>query len=287
MGSLLQEISHIIKRSNIFSVSFFTGSETISRTMARTKSTNWEEERERMINLSTDDRRKEYFCDDFITLEKIQTWNEEVGNMKATKSDSELDDDKEILKIKEELLNNFESKDLKDIDLAEKISVYEGDITRLEIDSIVNAANNSLMGGGGVDGAIHRAAGPNLLKENREHGGCKDGEAVISGGYRLPAKYIISTVGPRGEKPEILHNAYTNCLLKMKENKLRSIAFPCISTGVYGYPNDAACNVALRATKAFLQEYHEDVDRVIFCLFLPVDVELYRQRLPLMFPIKE
>ena len=74
-----------------------------------------------------------------------------------------------------------------------------------------------------VDGAIHRAAGPNLLKENREHGGCKDGEAVISGGYRLPAKYIISTVGPRGEKPEILHNAYTNCLLKMKENKLRSI----------------------------------------------------------------
>ena len=97
--------------------------------MARTKSTNWEEERERMINLSTDDRRKEYFCDDFITLEKIQTWNEEVGNMKATKSDSELDDDKKILKIKEELLNNFESKDLKDIDLAEKVNFF----IRLEI----------------------------------------------------------------------------------------------------------------------------------------------------------
>jgi len=220
---ILIMIFQVIKRTTLFSVSVLAGSVTISRTMARSRTTGWEDEKKRMLNMNTEDRRKEYFCDDFVQLENIPTWKQEVGKTETTETESETDDAKEILQIKEELLNDFETVDINDIDLAEKISVYEGDITRLEIDSIVNAANHSLMGGGGVDGAIHRAAGDNLRNENREHGGCQDGEAVISGGYRLPAKYIISTVGPRGEKPEILHNAYTNCLLKMKEHGLRSI----------------------------------------------------------------
>jgi len=181
------------------------------------------------------------------------------------------------------LLKDFELK--KEISLANKVSLFIGDITKLEIDAVVNAANNSLLGGGGVDGAIHRAAGKHLLAENKTLGGCPDGEAKASGGYNLPAKYIISTVGPRGENPKVLSNAYRNCLDLMLEKELRSIAFPCISTGVYGYPNTNACEVALRTTRKFLEENHERVDRVIFCLFMKVDVELYKERIPVMFPV--
>jgi len=151
----------------------------------------------------------------------------------------------------------------------------------------VNAANNSLLGGGGVDGAIHRAAGRLLLQENKTHEGCDDGEAVESGGYRLPAKYVVSTVGPRGQHPEVLQSAYRSCLEKMLELELKTIAFPCISTGIYGYPNASACNVALRTTREFLEEHHQKVERIIFCLFLPVDVELYKERLSLIFPSKK
>merc|ERR1712142_1145151 len=168
-----------------------------------------------------------------------------------------------------------------------KVSLFVGDITKLEIDAVVNAANNSLLGGGGVDGAIHRAAGKNLLAENKTLGGCPDGEAKVSCGYNLPAKYVISTVGPRGEHPAVLENAYKNCLGKLVSMNLKTIAFPCISTGVYGYPNEAACGVALRTTRKFLEENHKSVERVIFCLFMDVDVKLYKERLPLMFPSKD
>lgn len=135
------------------------------------------EEKERMFALSLEARRKEYFCTDFVKLEDVKTWNEQGQDIKASGDED---------KIKAELFKDFKIND--DINLTEKVSLYEGDITRLEIDAIVNAANNSLLGGGGVDGAIHRAAGPHLQRENKEHGGCADGEAVTSGGYRLPAK---------------------------------------------------------------------------------------------------
>jgi len=237
------------------------------------KSNKWEAEKQRLLDLSAEDRRNEYFCDDFVNISDIKSWAEV-----KEKSKSEYTEE-----VKSELFEDFEIDE--SLDLSDKVSIYEGDITRLEIDAIVNAANNSLMGGGGVDGAIHRAAGPLLVEENKTHGGCRDGDAVISGGYRLPAKYIISTVGPRGENTEVLDSAYRNCLLKMKEKDLRSIAFPCISTGIYGYPNSSACNVALRAVRRFLEENYQQVDRVIFCLFLPVDVKIYRERMPLMFPI--
>jgi len=237
------------------------------------KRSSWEEEKERKLNLSQDERRKEYSCGkDFIQLSEVKTWAEEGKSLPENVSD----------KIRESLLKDFDLKT--NISLSDKVSLFVGDITKLEIDAVVNAANNSLLGGGGVDGAIHRAAGKHLLAENETLGGCPDGEAKASCGYNLPAKYIISTVGPRGENAKVLSNAYRNCLDLMIKKGLRSIAFPCISTGVFGYPNNNACEVALRTTRRFLEENHESVDRVIFCLFMKVDVELYKERMPLIFP---
>jgi len=237
----------------------------------------WKEERKRLTELDQEARRKEYFCeDDFIPLSDIPVWAEEVKPHVKEKDKEE---------ITKNLLEDFELKEDPEVDLTKKISIFVGDITKLEIDCIVNAANNSLLGGGGVDGAIHRAAGPLLLAENKTLGGCETGEAKLSGGYLLPAKYVVSTVGPRGEKPEILTKAYKSCLELMLENNLRSIAFPCISTGVYGYPNHNACTVAMKTVRRFLEENHDKVDRVIFCLFLQKDVTLYRERLPIVFPM--
>jgi len=241
----------------------------------------WEEEKTRKLNLSLEERRKEYSCgDNFKTLADLQTWKlDSLYQQKLNKEKNTLND-KEMTAV-EKAMEGFT---LKDIDLSEKVSLFVGDITQLEIDAIVNAANNSLLGGGGVDGAIHRAAGRQLLEENKTHNGCQDGEAKISGGYNLPAKYVISTVGPRGAGDEVLKAAYQNSLDIMLQNNLKSIAFPCISTGIYGFPNDRACLIALQTARRFLEEHHEVVDRVIFCLFLKVDVVLYNKFLPYLFP---
>ncbi|NIQ93517.1 MAG: O-acetyl-ADP-ribose deacetylase [Desulfuromonadales bacterium] len=164
-----------------------------------------------------------------------------------------------------------------------RIQIKQGDITKLEVDAIVNAANKSLLGGGGVDGAIHRAAGPELLEECKSLNGCETGEAKITGGYRLPANHVIHTVGPvwnggdRGEE-DLLADCYRNSLQVAVDNGLRSVAFPSISTGAYRFPLKKACRIALRTTKDFLDS-HPDVEKVVFVCFSDSDLAEYRKAL--------
>ncbi len=159
-----------------------------------------------------------------------------------------------------------------------KIEALQGDITQLDVDAIVNAANTSLLGGGGVDGAIHRAAGPGLLEECRSLGGCPTGEARITKGYNLAARHVIHTVGPvYSGKPKdktLLTGCYRNSLQLAAENNIASVAFPAISCGVYGYPIEEACRIAVDTTCSFLQA-NPAITRVIFMLFSPADLKVY------------
>ena len=164
-----------------------------------------------------------------------------------------------------------------------RVEVVQGDITRQRVDAIVNAANTTLLGGGGVDGAIHRAAGPDLLAECKTLGGCPTGEARITRGYRLPAAYVIHTVGPvwnggtRGE-PELLRRCYTNTLRLAAERGVRSIAFPSISTGAYRFPIEAAARIAVGTVRECLQEV-TSVELVRFVCFSDRDLEVYGREL--------
>ncbi|MCA9401820.1 MAG: O-acetyl-ADP-ribose deacetylase [Candidatus Omnitrophica bacterium] len=161
------------------------------------------------------------------------------------------------------------------------VELFQGDITSLEVDAIVNAANNSLLGGGGVDGAIHRAAGKGLLEECRGLNGCRTGEAKITKGYLLKAKFVIHTVGPvwkdgRSGEEDLLASCYKNCFMLAEKYHLASIAFPCISTGVYRFPKDKAAHIALRMIEAYSPESKSIKNIIIACYSQP-DYSLYKQ----------
>lgn len=165
--------------------------------------------------------------------------------------------------------------------MEKRIRIIQEDITQLAVDAIVNAANNSLLGGGGVDGAIHRAAGPELLAETRTLGGCPTGEARVSKGYKLPAAWVIHTVGPvwaGGGRNEdtLLAGCYRNSLEAARGLKIKSIAFPSISTGAYGFPMQRATEIALRETKEFLAS-DQVLEQVVFVCFSERDYNTYQE----------
>jgi len=175
--------------------------------------------------------------------------------------------------------------------LLDKISLHDGDITHLEVDAIVNAANKSLLGGGGVDGAIHRAAGPGLLSECRRLNGCATGQAKITKGYDLPARHVIHAVGPvyntskKNECAELLASCYRSSLQLASEHDQRHIAFPAISTGVYGYPVEDAARIALSEAREFCEsEAGTKLDKVIFVVWGEDDYEVYKTLIPEYFP---
>lgn len=163
-----------------------------------------------------------------------------------------------------------------------QIRLIQGDITQIKADAIVNAANQTLLGGGGVDGAIHAAAGPELLEECRAIGGCLTGQAKITRGYKLPAKFVIHTVGPvfherKKDAAQFLADCYWNCLELAKQKNLRSIAFPAISTGAYRFPKEKAARIALMTAQRFIAENPASLDEILFVLFNESDLEIYKK----------
>uniref|UniRef100_UPI00398F595C ADP-ribose glycohydrolase MACROD1-like n=1 Tax=Pristiophorus japonicus TaxID=55135 RepID=UPI00398F595C len=229
---------------------------------------DWRVAKKHLEEIDRTERRMYYKAERFVMLDEIQTWKDLAEEEKFRQPVSHYK--------KDDVMN-------------EKLSLLQEDITKLEIDVIVNAANSSLLGGGGVDGSIHLAAGPLLRKECSTLGGCDPGDAKITSGYCLPAKYVIHTVGPivRGKErlPEkVLQSCYIKSLKLAEDNNLRTIAFPCISTGVYGYPNGQAAETILKTVRAYLEEHGNSFDRIIFCVYLKIDHNIYKEKMPFYFP---
>jgi O-acetyl-ADP-ribose deacetylase (regulator of RNase III) len=210
-------------------------------------------------------RRSRYKCgSNFIELKEIETWHTSLKKLHNN------------LKL---IGPSTDDPFIPSSQLNKKVSLWQGDITQLEIDAIVNAAKTTLLGGGGIDGAIHKAAGKGLINECKMIGGCPPGHCRITSGYKLPAKYVIHTVGPTGEIPPVLKACYKSVLRKIVKKNLKVVAFCCISTGIYGYPNEAAAHVALKTIRKWLEKDDNDkkIERIIFCIYLMVDFGIYQK----------
>lgn len=170
----------------------------------------------------------------------------------------------------------------------EKIALWRGDITALEIDGIVNAANSDLWAGGGICGAIHRAAGSRLEQACDKIGSCPTGNTVITPGFKLPSKYVLHSVGPTNKSPDALESCYRTIMECCVKHKVRSVCMCCISTGIFGFPNEPACIIALSTVRKFLEnpENQKAIDLVVFCTFMIEDVKLYDQFTPMFFPVE-
>lgn len=246
-------------------------------------------ERKRFLAMTTTEKRNLFYADtDYVQLDEIARWTDFcTTNARQLKELCPLAaaaaEDGGGLAMYDRF--RFEV----DETLNAKVSPFVGDITTLEVDGIVNAASNSLLGGKGIDGAIHKAAGKQLVNECRALEGCKTGDAKTTAGYQLPAKYVVHTVGPRTRDAATLRSCYVSCMREMVRHGMRSIAFCCISTGVYGYPHERAVHVALRTVRRCLERMKrskkiDQVDRVLFCLFRSVDVTLYQRWMQVYFP---
>jgi O-acetyl-ADP-ribose deacetylase (regulator of RNase III) len=257
---------------------------------------NWAKEEA----LTIEQRRHRYANANFVTIKEVAPWTiQQISAGLITYSslpESLKGHMKSSTEILADQLNNLKVEkpetpketDYKpDPELNRKVCTWRGNITTLEIDAIVNAANRSMLGGGGVDGAIHDAAGHQLYLECKRHNGCATGDAKITRGYALPAKFVIHTVGPIGEIPDKLESYYKRCLDIVAQHNVRTIAFCGVSTGVYGYPLYAASRIALKTTRAWLDtdDNRNKVDRIIFCTFLPREETCYTELLAEYFPV--
>jgi len=224
----------------------------------------WQQEEK----LSLEDRRKRYHCYSVVEVDKIPNWQ--------TVS--------QALKWKEGIAK--ERRYLPNKDLNEKIALFHGDITEIECDAIVNAANEGCLGGGGIDGAIHRAAGNTLYEECRTLHGCPTGKTKITRGYDLPAKYVLHTVGPIGEDSDDLKSCYLTCLELVVKHQIKTVVFCGVSTGIFGYPLYPASHIALNIVRQWLEkdDNKDKVDKIVFCTFLYKEKVCYDTLTPLYFP---
>jgi len=216
--------------------------------------------------LSEEERRARYKVDKIISAGDLPSWSSLVHQHSFPSQETP----KEI----DEKLNS-------------KVSLWRGNIVSLEIDAYQNAANKSLMGGGGIDGAIHSAAGRKLVQETMQLGGCETGQTKISRGYNLPAKFVLHTVGPIGEKKDLLQSCYRSTLDLALRHKIRSLALCGVSTGIYGYPLEKACRVALRTVRSWLatDDHADHIDLIVFVVWLEREWNVYKRHMAYYFPV--
>lgn len=248
--------------------------------------------RELRVNPELFQRRQFYHCGgNFYSVDEIPKYVDEFQGVDTaiTETPASIGDaTEETATVAANKKQQQQPRFLPNQEINEKISIWRGDITLLEADAIVNAANESLLGGGGIDGAIHMAAGPELQQYNALLGGCPVGSARLSPGYRLPAKYVISTVGPQGEHPLALRSCYEACLEIAAQNReIESIAFCCVSVGNYGYELDKATNVALETVRRWLERSYNriKINRIIFVVYNDREEQMYRELMPTYFPL--